>query len=461
MKGLQKYQIAFIVGMGILICMVQEAQAIPAFARKYNTSCATCHEAFPRLNAFGEAFRLNGYKFPNNDAAYIKQEPVTLGQEAYKKLWPKAIWPSDIPGFPPVALRIISDYNVDTGGTKEARSQFEMPQEIELLAAGAMGTSLSFFTEVEFESEEEEIETELTGSLQFENLLGPKHLLNLRVGKLGRHELELFTARDKNRLTFNPYLYSNWTLPYPEGFSTRNLFQQSNLQPGIELNGFGTRWRYAIGVVNGNNGSIEDNNSQKDVYAQLALKFKGLGFDGSSSKQKEEGGTSGTGGWQDDSIIASLLGYRGTALVNLTGDEVDNRNDDFWRFGIGIQGKYRDFKIGTGYIWGSNGNPYGTLSDKSVDSRSWFIEGEYFIYPWVIPSLRYEALSLDLPDVPGLQRDQDRARFITSLTFLVRANVKVLVEGRFATKDERFTKATPASSKHSDDAVDLSLDFAF
>jgi hypothetical protein len=460
MKGLWKYPLAWIAGMGILTFMVQEAQAIPAFARKYSTSCMTCHEAFPRLNAFGEAFRLNGYRFPDNDAAYIKQEPVTLGQEAYKKLWPKAIWPSDIPGFPPVALRIISNYNIDTGGTKEARSQFETPREIELLAAGSMGTSLSFFTEVGFEKEEE-TETELTGSLQLENLLGPKHLLNLRVGKLGRHELELFTARDVNRLTFNPYLYGDWTLPYPDGFNTRNLFQQSNLQPGIEINGFGSRWRYAVGVVNGNDGNIEDNNSQKDLYVQLALKFKGLGFDGSSSKRKEEGSTSGKGGWQDDSIIASLIGYRGTALVNPTGDEADKRNDDFWRLGLGIQGKYRDFKIGTGYIWGSNDNPYGTLSSESVDSRSWFAEGEYFIYPWVISSIRYEALSLDLPAVPGLQKDQDRARIVTSFTFLVRANVKFVVEGRFATRDDRFTKAIPKGSKHTDDAVDLSVDFAF
>ena len=36
---------------------------IPAFARKYRVSCATCHAPFPRLNAVGEAFAANGFEF--------------------------------------------------------------------------------------------------------------------------------------------------------------------------------------------------------------------------------------------------------------------------------------------------------------------------------------------------------------------------------------------------------------
>ena len=43
------------------------AKAIPAFARKYQTSCTTCHTAFPKLNPFGEAFRRNNYRFPGDD----------------------------------------------------------------------------------------------------------------------------------------------------------------------------------------------------------------------------------------------------------------------------------------------------------------------------------------------------------------------------------------------------------
>lgn len=35
---------------------------IPAFARKYRMTCATCHAPVPRLNAFGEQFAANGFE---------------------------------------------------------------------------------------------------------------------------------------------------------------------------------------------------------------------------------------------------------------------------------------------------------------------------------------------------------------------------------------------------------------
>jgi hypothetical protein len=46
------------------ILLAGEAQAVPSFARKYQTSCLTCHTVYPVLNPFGEAFRRNGYRFP-------------------------------------------------------------------------------------------------------------------------------------------------------------------------------------------------------------------------------------------------------------------------------------------------------------------------------------------------------------------------------------------------------------
>ena len=39
------------------------ARAIPAFARKYGMSCTACHEAWPKLNDQGIAFRDNGYQW--------------------------------------------------------------------------------------------------------------------------------------------------------------------------------------------------------------------------------------------------------------------------------------------------------------------------------------------------------------------------------------------------------------
>lgn len=77
---------------------LRTAEAIPAFARKYQTSCQTCHIAFPKLNPFGEVFRLHGYRIPEETEDMIRERPVQLGGPAFKRVWPDAVWPSDIPG---------------------------------------------------------------------------------------------------------------------------------------------------------------------------------------------------------------------------------------------------------------------------------------------------------------------------------------------------------------------------
>src|SRR5215469_18061561 len=52
------------------------AYAIPAFARKYNLPCSACHEAWPKLNNFGQVFRDNGYQLDNGKDSPIWQSPT-------------------------------------------------------------------------------------------------------------------------------------------------------------------------------------------------------------------------------------------------------------------------------------------------------------------------------------------------------------------------------------------------
>lgn len=471
----------------VLIALAgSEAWAIPAFARKYKTSCATCHEAFPRLNAVGEAFRLNGYKF-NDDEMYIKDEPVEMGDEAYKKVWPKAIWPSDIPGLPPLSVIVRSDYEWDIGATKDASNQFVFPKEVKLLGAGAFGDNMSFFAELVFSrggghggghgggGAEDETEVSVEGWIQYEDLFGLENAFNFRLGTVGMQELGLFTARNHNRITVNPYLYTMWTMPAADHHETEEAledrlgdeaaFVETNdfvihAQPGIELNGFGRWWRYAVGITNGNGESVTDNNSQKDLYAQLAFKLGGLGFDGSGGQDGDVLG--GAESWRDNSLTFSLFGYSGTQVIEIAGDDASWRgSDDFWRVGFGILGRYRDLQIGAGYIFGENEAPYGALTKRDVDSRAWFVEAQYFVFPWLIPNIRYEGLHLDLPLTNAVITRADRERFIVGVKALLRANVSLAIEGRFYTKDERQTKMMMKGETNDDNQVVISANFAF
>lgn len=47
----------------------QDADAIPAFARKYRVSCSLCHSTIPRLTPFGDQFAANGFEMAVRELA--------------------------------------------------------------------------------------------------------------------------------------------------------------------------------------------------------------------------------------------------------------------------------------------------------------------------------------------------------------------------------------------------------
>src|SRR5436305_15191057 len=66
--------IGFVALFLMLVCC-PSALAIPAFARKYGLPCSACHEAWPKLNSFGQTFRDSGYQLNNERDAPIYQHP--------------------------------------------------------------------------------------------------------------------------------------------------------------------------------------------------------------------------------------------------------------------------------------------------------------------------------------------------------------------------------------------------
>ena len=52
----------------ILLFIAGEVLAIPAFARKYNMTCKTCHTPFPYLKSYGNDFANNGFQLQDKDA---------------------------------------------------------------------------------------------------------------------------------------------------------------------------------------------------------------------------------------------------------------------------------------------------------------------------------------------------------------------------------------------------------
>src|SRR5580704_6617214 len=92
------------------------ASAMPPLARKYHTPCSTCHTQPPQLNAFGEAFRMNGYQWPQDgdDRGRIKDAPLAASPDANRDAFPNAFLPSDIPYLPAIGFQaeFTSAYNL-------------------------------------------------------------------------------------------------------------------------------------------------------------------------------------------------------------------------------------------------------------------------------------------------------------------------------------------------------------
>lgn len=433
--------------------LFQESQAMPAFSRRYGTSCVTCHEAFPRRTIVGEAFRLRGYRFAE-DEAYVKTPPVELGDEAYNRLWPKALWSSDIPAHFPLSAVMKFLLEADLDGSRDAEVLFLFPEEIELIWAGTLGNNFSFYGDIIFlqkDIEDSEIESwaQLKARVSVHDFVGPPNLFNLNVGSVGMQTLGLYPALPENNLSTHYYQYTSWTMPRVSlGQAGLADFEGNpfSMQPqvGLELYGFGSRWKYAAAVVSGDvlyaSDEVPDSDiifmgtgrsrGAKDGYCSLSYKVGGLGFDGSGAEVADPL-VAHPQYWRDDSLIVSLLGYVGSAEIRTeTLDGAVWEGDDFfWRVGAGLQQKYRDLTVAAGYVYGQNDRPYGDLSPDAVESHTLYTEGSYYVYPWLIPYVRYEALFLDLPeDVAGLNPEHDTQRVMFGIKAMVRANIAVTLE---------------------------------
>jgi mono/diheme cytochrome c family protein len=71
------------------------AEAIPAWSRKYNADCTLCHSAWPRLNRTGYLFRRLGYRMPQEVDA-PRKKPGAAPEESKTGYTPTASTPEQI-----------------------------------------------------------------------------------------------------------------------------------------------------------------------------------------------------------------------------------------------------------------------------------------------------------------------------------------------------------------------------
>lgn len=398
---------AVVLGATLLLLTANTVSAVPTFARKYKTSCSTCHYAFPKLNAFGKVFKNNGYRYPaGQDQEMTKEEPVSLGSEGYKRVWPDAIWPSDIAGTSPLSIHLIGrthfggkwDDATTTGVVEDDKAlYFEIPHEFELLFAGTFDDKFSYFGEVELEHESE-LAYEFAVNYAF------KPQVHLKLGSVG-----LMASPEMHRLT-------------REHYNTEDLKNQSGTWRlrdgsggGAELwgagNGAGGKggFTYALGIGNGQNDADNfDLNTAKDIYGRATYKVGGLGEIGGTEGQSSE--TSAF--YLDNSVRLGGFFYSGEAVKDTSSDEfsVAGGDIDLWFNRLNV--------VALAMTMSSK------YKAKDRSSLAYFLEGNYVIYPWLIGELRYEFTDKDTDDDVA----DPATSLIPGVVIMARANVKTSLE---------------------------------
>ncbi len=241
----QHFVVAALVVVFLLLSGSQDANAIPAFARKYGLRCSACHESWPMLNYFGQKFKDNGYQLMNDRDAPIWQNP--------------GYWPITF-RITPIWHRVSTDkVPVDTyaGGAitgstvqRVTTSGFDL-SGLDFHTGGTLEKNFSFYVLPS---------SDATASFHFEtvmarldNLFGSPWL-NI---KLGKFELDnLLSEKRILTLTGNGGIYQLYHfIPVGDG----NVFgQMGDNQLGAEVMGhsWNDRTRYSAAVLSSTDGNV-------------------------------------------------------------------------------------------------------------------------------------------------------------------------------------------------------------
>ncbi len=117
-------------GLTLLVAAVlaAPADAIPAFARRHNLTCMTCHDPIPRLNAFGERFAAQGFMLMEGDTTGMTSlgDPLLMMNTSF-----------------PIAFRFdaYARYVSGTGG----QTDFQTPWTVKLLSGGQVARNISYY----------------------------------------------------------------------------------------------------------------------------------------------------------------------------------------------------------------------------------------------------------------------------------------------------------------------------
>lgn len=233
--------------LGVLFLAIYPvtASAIPAYARKTGMGCPACHDAWPRLNDFGENYRDRGYR---------------------TSAWNDNTW-SKLLDTVPLSFRTTAVYQynstnnqeTDSGNRTIATGRFAVPSA-DLYFSAPLFQHLSVYVDIAGFGAEGLVELE--SAWMRLNELGTDWI-NVKFGKM---ELDLPESMHRAFPVYSPILAYGY---HPPG--SMNTFDMSQNQTGIELSGHaqGPGLRYNVSFTTASDVQTANLFSAPVVYAHV------------------------------------------------------------------------------------------------------------------------------------------------------------------------------------------------
>ncbi len=441
-----RYREIFVVGAPFLVLVLivlvlheftyraPEAEAIPAFARKYDMKCNVCHvPGFPKLNDFGNLFRDRGYQM-GSDADMPTYEGITMG------FWPVSF--RTTVGYQAASVRTDGS-GISTGGFGftglDILSFGTLTRDVAFgivytpgLGSAGFGTGAS----------DSDLESSFVRLMRLEKYLGitskpGDYLMNFRIGKF---ELDLPFSEKRSPTLNTPFVMYHYTpgTPYTatiSGTSTStyanpNSFGLGDNQPGAELAGLmktaptGGFFRYSFTAMSTNtfSGPLSGCPAGQSCTGGRGVNFYGhvtQSFGGYGIVTGHRIGLFGVYGDAPTTVNATCptcqaVGGSGQPFSNIGVDLSTTFNGEWNLFGAFVHGN-------------SSKNLFVSQGIAGAQNASWnggFVELDY--YPTLLPFLnvpdwffayRYDIIRNDRQGDPTFNHNYNN---VDSQTFLVR-----------------------------------------
>jgi hypothetical protein len=190
--------------------------------------------------------------------------------------------------------------------------------------------------------------------------------------------------------------------------------------------------------------------NSKDIYVNIAQRFN-LEKDPEVRKEVQAAGP--TGVHDHSSIRFNAFGYYGVNALNEGGSLISALppiHEPFYRAGGAVTYKFR----GNFELWGlyehahDNNKALNAGSTAFVDATpvtysGGFIEAEYWMYPWLIGMMRYDAVNSPTDRLNGVSRHDTRNIYSPALQALVRPNIKLELQYTF-----NYEQPVPGSTSY-------------